>query len=195
MKILPCLSASTETRKVVCYACPYSLANLPPPTESKGEICVHNLIWLLLHPPIRINITYANKFSLCLSVNSDLQNTIQLFLFLRYSKWGITFVLFCAWPSPAADAGWPTQAGLWLQTGVPKSTPRPHPFWSYPSPSWLGTTCIAFLSSRWADVQNLIRVDRDHCYYKDQEQCFQHILVSQHWLLVFFFFLIDLMHL
>lgn len=35
------LSVSTETRKVVCYACPYSLANLPPPTESKGEIYVH----------------------------------------------------------------------------------------------------------------------------------------------------------
>ncbi len=89
-----------------------------------------------------------------LFVNSGLQNTIQPFLFLRYFVRGITFLLFCTWPSPAADAGWPTQAGLWPQTRVPKSTPRPHLFWSYPSRSWPGTTCIAFLSSRWADDQN-----------------------------------------
>lgn len=201
MKYLPCLSVFTETRKVVCYACPYSLANLPPPTESKGEICVHNLIWLLPHPPIRINITYAKKFSLCLFfllfVNSDLQNTIQPFLFLRYIVRCITFVLFCAWPSPAADAGWPTQAGLWPQTGVPNSTPRPRFFWSYPSPSWLGTTCIAFLSSRWTDDQNLsiefhswLKWVTDHCHYTDQEQSFQNLLGSLDWLLVIFFFLI-----
>lgn len=96
MKYLPCLSVFTETRKVVCYACPYSLANLPPPTESKGEICVHNLIWLLPHPPIRINITYAKKFSLCLSFFSSLLTLICRIQYnLSYfwgTLWGVSHV-------------------------------------------------------------------------------------------------------
>lgn len=45
---------SSETRKVVCYACPYSLANLPSPTESKGEISIYDL---LTHLHLSVNTT------------------------------------------------------------------------------------------------------------------------------------------
>lgn len=31
------MTVFTETREVVCHACPHRLANIPPPTESKGE--------------------------------------------------------------------------------------------------------------------------------------------------------------
>lgn len=35
------MTAFTETREVVCYARPHRLANIPPPTESKGEDSAH----------------------------------------------------------------------------------------------------------------------------------------------------------
>lgn len=31
------MTVFTETREVVCHARPHRLANIPPPTESKGE--------------------------------------------------------------------------------------------------------------------------------------------------------------
>lgn len=69
-------------------------------------------------------------------------------------KWFYMCFSLLVWRLPAADAGRPSQVGLWPQAGVPESTSGPQPLWRHPSPQRLGTALHTLLRCRWVCVRS-----------------------------------------
>ncbi len=180
---------STETRKVVCYACAYSLANLPPPTESKGEICIHNLIWLLPHPPIRINITYAKK---CFCASSFFSSLLILVCRIQYSLsyfwgtlWGVShfysFVPGLLQQQMQVD---PHKLDFGLKPEFLSRPPGPTFFGAIHHPHDLARPASLFSAAGEQTTKISIGLNSwlkwvtDRCHYTDQEQSLQNLLGS-----------------